>query len=75
MESPYAVRILNKYELCHFKHVLMIFKLGNAYDVMRLKNLTHKCVYPSQITKSKSLIGCRKALNSGEQLPLYGRME
>lgn len=42
------------------KHILMIFKLGDAYDVMRLKNLTHKCVYPSQITKSKSLTGMEK---------------
>lgn len=31
---------------------------------MRLNNLTHKYVYLSQITKSKSLIR--------EQLPLYG---
>jgi hypothetical protein len=56
----------------------MSFKLGSTYDVMRLKILTHKetNVYIHPKLQNKHLfLGWRQALNYGEQLPLYDRIE
>lgn len=60
-----------------FKHVI-IFKLRSTYDVIRLKILMHKrqmCISISYYKIKVCDWDGEKALNCGEQLPLYGRIE
>lgn len=78
IESPYAFCIFKNMNYVVLKHVLMIFKLGSAYDVMRLKILTHKETNVYIHSKLQNKI-CdwdkEKTLNCAEQLPLYDRIE